>query len=382
VEVESLELETLHVELQGQATLHVQQLSLQGVRCVIEPSGGISLRCDSARAGSLAAEQSGRSLQQQGVAWPNGFELQGDSLRWRELTLERLQLAFPELPRGRSSSPPPPSPSTERPPLDLPLLDHLEGLLALDLFVDVQIPILPDRRATHSIRVPITQGAINFKELERCLAGLEDALFDFEVTKEGLIFELDPIPGLTIDNTTLVSWPLAGHDHLLADKQQKVRLRRLLDYRLSPKLAGSREQQKPRSDGPSPLRRLRVSNIATVLRLGGPVEQPLRGLGMLRLGAPGEPAAGELKLSGELEHTPGKPASATELRLDVRDLLLGASIADHGRRAEIERLGIGAIDSARLSLLGVEPRSLRLDAARLRLAGVELRGWFPSSRSA
>lgn len=381
-DVESLELEDLRVELQDGAILQVEQLSLRGVRCAVEPSGAVSLRCESARAASIVVEQGGRSLQLRGVAWPKGFELQQDVQRWPELTLDRLQLVLPELPRRRSSSPPPRSPSTERAGLDLPLLDHLEGLLAFDLFVDVRIPILPDRRATHSIRLPVTQGTINFKQLEGGLAGLEDALFDFEVNEEGLILELDPLPGLTIDNMTLVTWPLAGPEHTLADQQQRVRLRRLLDYRLSPKLGGSGvQQQGPRADGPSALRRLRVGDIQTVLRLGGPITQPLPGLGVLRLGAPGEAAAGELKLSGQLEHTPGKPAPPSELRLDARDLVLGASIGgDDGRRAEIGRLGIGEIEGARLGLLGVEPRSVSLDAARLRLVDVELRGWFRSAR--
>jgi hypothetical protein len=380
-EIESLEVEASSLKLPGDMTLHIERLSLRGVVCSVEPNGVVALRCGSAHAASITVEQQGgRSLQLRGLAWPNGIELHGDMLRWPELALERLQLALPDLPRRSMStgSLKTGSPKPERAGLDLPLLDHLEGLLAFDLFVDVRIPILPDRRVTHSIRVPITHGAINFKELEACFAGLENALFDFAVNEEGLNLELDPIPHLTIDNLTLVTWPLAGDDHSLAEKQQKVRLRRLLDYRLSSKLAGSGEQQQgAHSNGPLSLRRLRVGDIDTVLRLAGPVVQPLPGLGTLRLGAPGQPAAGELKLSGQLEHTPGAPASATELRLDARDLLLGASMADDGgRRVEIERLVIGGIDGARLGLLGVEPRSASLDAARLRLSGVELRGWF------
>ena len=49
------------------------------------------------------------------------------------------------------------------PTLELPILDHLQGLLAFDLLLDVRIPILPDRRATHSIRLNVTQGAIGAK---------------------------------------------------------------------------------------------------------------------------------------------------------------------------------------------------------------------------
>src|SRR5690606_29254548 len=134
-------------------------LSLRGVVCVVEPGGALSLRCGSARAGSLLLEQGGRVLRLRGVAWPHGLELQGEALRWPELTLDRLQLAA-ELPARATRPASAPAPRGERPALDLPVLDHLDGLLSLDLFVDIRIPILPDRQATHAIRLPISQGTI------------------------------------------------------------------------------------------------------------------------------------------------------------------------------------------------------------------------------
>jgi hypothetical protein len=152
----------------------------------------------------------------------------------------------------------------------------------------------------------------------------------------------------------------------------------LLDYQLSPKLAG--EQPRERSDGPSPLRRLHVSNIDTALALNGPFTQDLPGLGTLRLGAPGIPAIAELRLAGQVEHAPGERPSATELRLDGRELLFGVSIVDErGRRIELERLSIARIDALRVGLLGLQPRNLGLAIEGLRLSGVELRGWLASA---
>jgi hypothetical protein len=380
-ELESLEIHSLRVELQGKPVVHAEGLVLQGVRVTVEPGGDVSLRCNMARAESVFIEHGGRSIQLHQVESSKGFELQGDKLRWPELSVERLVANVPELPARRAESSAPPPPSAAQAPLDLPLLDHLSGLLALDLLLDIRIPILPDRRATHSIRLPIIAGAIDFKQLEGCLAGLENALLDFEVNEEGLILELDPIPGVSFDNVTLVTWPLSGHDHVVAKTQQKIRLRRLLDYRLSPKLASASERPASHPEGaparPSALRRLHAGHIGTVLKLGGPIEHPLPGLGTLRLGAPGAPAVGELRLSGQVDHTPGQPPSATELRIDASDLLLGALIVDgSGRHAEVERLGIGRIDGARVGLLGLQPRSVSLDAKQVRIGGVDLRGWF------
>lgn len=373
-ELDGIELRTLRLEVEGRTLVEVERLVLSSVRFELGHGGVFSIACGSALANEVVIEQNGRVLQLTRLAFPAGIELEGGRLRWPELRLERVAARVPELPR-RASRPAPPRASSERTPLDLGWLDELSGLLAFDLLLDVRLPILPDRRATHSIRVPIEQGTINFKRLESCLATLENTLFDFEVTDEGLIFELDPIPGLSVDNVTLVTWPLSGHEHQLAKHQQKIRLRRLLDYQLSPKLTSSGESRS--ASGNSGLRRLHVGNIETVLGLGGPTELPLPGLGQLRLGAPGAPALRELRLSGQLEHNPGEPPAATELRVDAQELTLGLAIHDGaGRRVSAERLAIQRIDGARLGLLGLEPRSLSVNAEGIRLLDVELRGWF------
>jgi hypothetical protein len=326
-------------------------------------------------------EQGGRSLRLAGVAFPNGLTLQRDVLRWPELGVERLEVSVPELPRRPAPAAGPSS--AAHPPLELSVLDHLQGLIAFDLLLDVRIPILPDRRATHSIRADVSEGAIDFKQLERGLAKLENMLFDFEVNDEGLILELDPIPGLTLDNVTLVTWPLEGREHAQAKTFHRVRLRRLLDYWLNPKIFGSGQPSQPaRSHGPSALRRLHVGNIETRLTVGGPVVQAVPGLGTLRLGAPGTPAAAELRLSGDIDQAPDEPPAATELRLDGRDLVLGATIADaRGRRAELGRVDVARIDALRLGLLGLQPRRLSLVAEGLRLSEVELGGWLGVPRA-
>jgi len=376
-ELGSVEVEALRLEVEGQVFVNVERLSLRGVRCT-SAQGGLALVCAAAHAESVVIEQAGRTLRLGRVALPKGLELVDGTLRWAELALERLDVSVPELPRPR------PAPRAARPaqaPLELSILDHLQGLLAFDLLLDVRIPILPDRRATHSIRLNVTQGAIDFKQLERGLAALENTLLDFEVNEEGLILELDPIPGVKLDNVTLVTWPLSGHEHVLAKTKHQIRLRRLLDYQLSSKLAS--ESPRDRSSGPSALRRLHVGNIETALALSGPVTQVLPGLGTLRLGAPGVPAVVELRLAGQLEHAPGEPPSATELRLDARELELGASIADErGRRVELERLSIARLDALRVGLLGLQPRSVSLAVEGIRLVGVELRGWLGSAPAA
>jgi hypothetical protein len=380
-ELESAEVGALRVELEGHTVVLVERLALRGVRFAIGARGELSVACKSAHADAVVVEHGGRRAELGQIAFDAGFELDGDTLRWPELTLESLTGKLPELPRPSRA----PAPRTQAKPaaLDLSLLDHLQGTLAFDLLLDVRLPILPDRRATHSIRVPVEHGSINFKQLEHCLSALEDALFDFEVNEDGLIFELDPIPGMTLDNVTLVTWPLSGQEHVLAKTRNEIRLRRLLEYRLSPKLTGSGEPARPtRSGGASGLRRLHIGNIETVLRLGGPTELVLPGLGLVRLGTTDRPAAGELRLSGQIEHAPGEPPTPTELRLDAHDLSLGVSLQDNaGRRVAVAHASVRRLDGVRLGLLGLEPRSASLNAEGIRLAGVELHGWFGKSAS-
>jgi hypothetical protein len=378
LELESVDVEALRVELAGKAVLHVERLSMRGVRCTRAPSG-VALVCAEAHAESVSIEHGGRTLRLERVALPKGLELSEGALRWPELTLERLDVKVPELKGSTSERGPARSAQA---PIELAILDHLQGVLAFDLFLDVRIPILPDRRATHSIRLSVADGAIDYTQLESGLSALENMLLDFEVNEDGLILELDPIPGVKLDNVTLVTWPLSGHEHVVARTQHLVRLRRLLDYQLSPKLAGDPNRAE-HSDRPSALRRLHVGNIETVLAVTGPVVQALPGLGTLRLGAPGVPAIAELRVSGQVEHEPGQPPSATEVRVDGRELALGVSIVDaRGRRIEIDRLSIARIDALRVGLLGLEPRSLGLAVEGLRSGGAELRGWLGGAPAA
>lgn len=114
-------------------------------------------------------------------------------------------------------------------PLDPRLLDLVNGRFAVDVTVDAALPVIGRRKATHAFRVPIESGTLNYKQLERGLSTLEDAVIDFELRNSKLVIERD-IPIIRL-RKNLVEWSL-DEDELALAQQRRVRLRTLPHYRL------------------------------------------------------------------------------------------------------------------------------------------------------
>jgi hypothetical protein len=369
------ELSDLRVVLHGRV-IRVGRLSLSGVRFSRSGSGELSLHCEDLHAHDVVLEQQSLLLELDEVRLPAGFRLEGDVLTLLELEIGRVRASLPELTKRRPAPARPASANARRTSLpDLPLLDHVQGQLHVDVTLDVSLPVIKSRRATHSFRLPIEHGTINFKQLERCLAGLEDAVLDFEVTKDALIFERDLIPGISIDNQTLVSWSLAGKDHDLAKQEQRVRLRKLLDYRVNPALRSAPANPQQAAKQPSSaLRRLEVDVLEVALSLGGPSELTLPALGTVRLGGAGQAAVASLKLTGKIQHASDQSLPPTQLSLSAGGVRLGASLPDlAGRKLELGALSVQQI-GARLRFHGLQPDGAALDAERIHLSRLEVRG--------
>jgi hypothetical protein len=68
----------------------------------------------------------------------------------------------------------------------------------------VRLPVIHRRVATHTARLAIAAGAIDFKELEHGLSLLEDTILDFEVEDRALLLERDAV----LAKKRLFAWPL------------------------------------------------------------------------------------------------------------------------------------------------------------------------------
>jgi hypothetical protein len=250
---------------------------------------------------------------------------------------------------------------------DLPFLDDVQGRLHADVTVEVRLPIIKSRRAVHSVRLPIEDGAIDFKQLESSLARLEDALLDFEVTNDSLILERDLIPGITVDNQTLVSWPLEGRDHALAKQHKRVRLRKLLEYRINPVLLDKADER----ESAARLRHLDIDNLDLEIGIAGPSQLVLPDFGVLTLGTDQAPALKRLRIFGAIHYSPEQPRDATELNLEVERFHLGAAIPNlHGRRVAVGAFEVNHVDRGQLRFLGFQPVSLSVTAHGIRVSAL------------
>ena len=116
---------------------------------------------------------------------------------------------------------------------DQALLDHVSGNLNVDVEVDLAVPIIGHRRATHELRVPLADGSLDYLVLESGLSRLEDSLLDFAVREGALMLEVgNPLVGVRGRGRPLVIWDLGPEDYRLAERN-RVRLAVLPKARLS-----------------------------------------------------------------------------------------------------------------------------------------------------
>src|SRR5262249_52481410 len=156
-------------------------------------------------------------------------------------------------------------------------------------------------------RIPIVDGRLNFKDLERDLSLLENLVLDFVVRDGTLILEKN-VPLIPFDNETLVYWPLAGEELELASREL-VRLRTLLRWRLPFR------ENKPRAEDAFALTRVPLEEINARLRLGGPAALVLGERGVLTLGAEERAAIGSLKVTGAIRYAMSGSTDSTEVHI-------------------------------------------------------------------
>lgn len=290
----------------------------------------------------------------------------GEGLRYGSEGLAVPACEIDEIEVDASLPEPAPTSGTVRrgPPPDLRFLDCLSGRLHVDMNVDVRLPVIQRRVATHEFRIPIDRGTIDFHELERDLAFLEDAVLDFKVKGDRLVFQKD-IPLVPFDEETIVYWSLEDDEIELASKNL-VRLRRLAEAK--------QPERKKKEDSRVELVQLDVDPIEAVLSLDGPADLLHRGL-RVRLGAPGKQALAELRVAGAVRHRPNQAPQPGELRVDARELRVGFDgLSVGGRVASASSLGVGAIANAHVAFQGIRPRAIRGTIRGLETRGLRVSG--------
>ena len=309
------------------------------------------------------------------------FALDGPKMTARRATAERgrLALAIAPSPPGANAAPSPPPappapPAPHAPAFDWRVLDGLAGDVDIDVEVDLTVPIIGNRNATHRLRVPIANGALDYRALESNLAALENALIDFSVRDGGLCLErVNPLFPARGHGKPFVIWDLDAADLALA-MQDRVRLAVLPGARLvdSAGEGDSPEPREPAKKSAIALRRLALHRIDVKLALA-PVAGALGGQVRLR-------SIGSLVLQGSVDHAPDeaqqRPGSVlgelSALAASIVGLPIGASVL------HVASVELASASPLEVTFLDVRPTNLQLDLAQITLTDVVLSPRVPT----
>jgi hypothetical protein len=292
------------------------------------------------------------------------FGLRGDDVKLDEARFGKLVVEA-RLPPRAPASPAEQGAPSRVPLFDWRLLDGLSGHLNVDVHVDLAVPIIGHRRATHELRVPIDDGTIDYRKLESNLARLEDSLIDFSVRDGGLVLEL----GLPLIRTRgrgkpILRWPLSPADLELAENRL-VRLAVLPNVKPAIQSEAPRpEEEREKDGGPSSfrLRSLSAENIDAVLTLAAARPSPGVSLRVLSFG--------KLQLTGAVHHDPEAEPRDGMLRGSLANLhaaLVGLPLGDSALRGE---LTLGALHELAVGFVDLVPQRVRATLESLTLRAV------------
>jgi len=290
---------------------------------------------------------------------PGGLRTSGGALVIPELFVPEVRIAADDVielfrPRRPDGAPA----KRARRPFDLGFLDRVSGRLDVDMTLDMSVPVLGRREATHHFRVPIANGVINYRELERDLANFEDAFIDVEVRGQALVIEraIPLIPGL---EKPLVVWDLDQEELDLA-RRRLVRLRTIPRLRLAAR--GSDRGEK----SSLAVRSLRFDDIDIAIALAPPAAG--------QRDAISRASAGALRVTGRLAHEPHRTAEGAEVtRVNVSGSRLAAGpIEFAGPRIAAESIELGALVEGTAVFTGLRPGRVNLIGRDLRVRNLRI----------
>lgn len=252
------------------------------------------------------------------------------------------------------------------------VLDGLSGHLHVDVFVDVRLPVIQRRRATHELRVPIQAGTIDFRELERDLATLEESLLDFSVRDDALVLELGlPLLPTRGRGKPLIRWPLKQSDLALAN-ERRVRLAVLPSAEVASKQdernGARRSSRPPESSRKSvALNEFALQNVQSKLSLKGDARQADAVIRHI--------AWEDLRLGGFLAYRPeADPGPAGALKVQVEGIELTAEGFSVGeKRLDLFGMRIGRVYELAAHFAGLRPNRLHAKLGPIALERVRHR---------
>jgi hypothetical protein len=263
------------------------------------------------------------------VEMPHGMRLvrAADIAASSRLELVSPHVSFSELridlegPFGRTKdeaaiTPPAPTSQTVRQE-KLRFLDSLTGRIYLTVKVQLDLPVLGIRTLDQQLRLPIQEGSIDFRALEKSLDWLEGAFLDIKHDGDFLkVVWKVPIFGSTHD---LITWKLDKEAATLATFG-RVPVRSLLDFQTAAAKPSTKKEKR------EILRSLKVDGIDVAISLIAPRNLEV-GQGMIAFGGDDQPGMVDLKVSGAIaKDGPGALRGAIgSIDTTIKDLRVGAA---------------------------------------------------------
>ena len=356
--------------------LSVPELSVTNL--LVDWSGIFRLEAGTAQAGELTLSQDQAAITARGVVLAAlvaaGRQLSLGQARVVEADVRVALAAAPgEQAAGEArASATPSAAELETPPsrtdalaayLDLRMLDALAGRIDADVYLDIAVPILGKRRATHSLRLAVAEGAIDFRALESGLATLEDSLLDFSVRDGALVLERGlPLIATRGRGKPLLRWEL-GPDDLALAQENRVRIAVLPNFQQVP----PRDSDPPpdeASGGAFALRQLSLRGVDVALSLMQP--------SIAQSGALRELTFANLTVRGEVHHQTTGPRPIGSLSLGVASLRALLADLPLGTQRLSGRLEIAGLREAELGFEDLRPQTLKGTLEGLAIAELAL----------
>ena len=229
--------------------------------------------------------------------------------------------------KGPFGSPPKVEPlASEAPSLRqdrLRFLDSLTGRIYLTVKTVLDLPVFGKRSLDQQLRIPIQEGSLDFRALDKSLDWLEGAFLDIKHSGDQLALTWKvPIVGSSRD---LIAWRLDEESSTLASFG-RVPVRSLADFRTK-KRSGGDDSSKS-----GILQALSLDAIDIALSLVAPRSVDAAG-GLIMFGGDDSPGMVDLKVSGAInDKRPGKlRGTIGSIDTTIKDVHLGPALLTAGR---------------------------------------------------
>lgn len=370
IEVGTLTLKDSQITVGG-LLIRLGALSVRGLK-VAWDEGRPRTSALKAHAKDLHIQVGGATIDIAAIDLPEGLRVHNE-IDIAQVLVGAIEIAVDELVKKAAEATeeaeePEASPLSEMPialpkiELDHNIFDTMNGDLSVDATLAVTLPVIGKRVATHSFRIPVAGGIIDYRDFERGLSDLEDAFLDIRVRGSRLVLERDIplIPGL---QKPIVTWDLSAGELELA-KQHLVRIATLPKFAL----VGSDSEEEEGKKSKLRLHRLDFDGIAVHLSLDETAVLK-SGEGSLRA------HVDDLDLAGSIHFDPDEEdkVSMTALAAKAKGLGLVASKLSVGLNELSGVLDIGSMERFQLGMDELRPTNLNIALKNFALSGLHLR---------